>query len=210
MMEYGPDEDRNMTAETTRRGRKDDPALTQRLLEAMIHALAEAGFEAVRLDDIARVTGTSKQAIYRRWPDKKAFAVVSVEQALDRISVPVPERFNAARDLHRLVRGYLAALEGDTGNALLQVRPIPTFGTLIERFEGEVGFHIRQCLIATHFEPDLQARTTLIIGLVWQQIFALRSRNSGLQEGDLESAIYLVLGLLAPRDPAVSNNGPGL
>ena len=199
-----------MSANVPRRGRKDDPALTGRLKTGMIEALASAGFDALRLEDIAKSTGTSKQAIYRRWPTKAGFAAAALGDVLGRIPVPVPERINAARDLHRLVRGYLDGLEGGTGKALLHSRTLPAFQQVIRGFEDEIRFHIRQCLIATPFEQDLQARTELVIGLIWQQLFDQCFGSGGLDEAGIESGIYLVLGLVAPREPAASRGLPRL
>lgn len=209
-MKYGPDEDRNLNGDVSNRGRKDDPALTKRLTACMIEALAADGYDALRLDDIAKAIGTSKQSIYRRWPSKAAFAAAALELELARIPIPVPERVNAARDLHRLVRGYLTELRGNTGKALLQVRTLPAFQVLVRNLEQDIGFHIRQCLIATPFERDLEARAALVLGLIWQQLFNVHFGFAGLDQAGLESGIYMVLGLVAPRDPIVSGDLPGL
>jgi AcrR family transcriptional regulator len=209
-MKYGPDEDRIMSDGSTRRGRKDDPSLTGRLQSAMMRALAHQGYEPVRLDNLANTAGTSKQAIYRRWSGKQDYALATLHTALFQIPAPTPERTNTARDLYRLIAGYRAALNSDLGKALLQVRVVPEFRSLIFEFEDEIRFHIRQCLIATPFEQDLQAKTTLILGLIWQDLFDLHFGRGGLDDAGLESAIYLLLGLTAPRSSVEQSPLPGL
>ena len=47
-----------------------DPALTDRIRAATLALLSERGFRDLRLDDIAERVGTSKQALYRRFPSK--------------------------------------------------------------------------------------------------------------------------------------------
>ncbi|WP_420340287.1 TetR/AcrR family transcriptional regulator [Roseibium sp.] len=195
---------------STRRGRKDDPGLTDRLQSAMVRALAHHGYEPVRLDDLANTAGTSKQAIYRRWSGKQDFALAALQTALFQIPAPRPERTITARDLYRLIAGYRGALNSDLGKALLHVRTVPAFGSLLTDFEDEIRFHIRQCLIATPFEQDLQAKTTLILGLIWQDLFDLHFGRGGLDDAGLESAIYLLLGLTAPRSSVEQSPLPGL
>lgn len=182
------------------RGRKDDPDLTYRLLDTMVQALAGAGFEAVRLEAIAQTARTSKQAVYRRWPGKEVFAVAALTQGIGRLVIPVPERSNAARDLHRMVMAYLDSLNNDVGQALVKVRACSEFDKPVREFEEDIRFHVRQCLIATPFEQDLPARATLVLGLIWQELSDRLSGRSGLDTAGLESAIYLVLGLFGPRD----------
>ncbi len=199
-----------MSDGATRRGRKEDPGLTGRLQSAMVGALARHGYEPVRLDDLANAAGTSKQAIYRRWSGKQNFALSALQTALFQIPAPRPERTNTTRDLYRLIAGYRAALSSDLGKALLQVRAVPEFRSLLAEFEDEIRFHIRQCLIATPFEQDIQAKTTLILGLIWQELFDLHFGRGGLDDTGLESAIYLFLGLTAPRSSADAFPLPGL
>jgi len=201
-MKYGPDGDRKMTTAFNRRGRKDDTALTGRLQAAMIEALAGEGFDAVRLEDIAAHIGTSKQAIYRRWDSKEAYALDALRQGLLQVQVPLPERANAARDLYRLVAGYRAGLSGPLGPALLRVRAVTGFAPLVEEFEDDIRFHVRQCLIATPFDRDLDIRASLVLGFLWQDLFDRQFGRGGFDGSALESAIYLLLGLVAPRGPA--------
>ena len=46
--------------------------LEQAILDATVEVVAQSGFAAAKLEDIARRAGTGKAAIYRRWASKTA------------------------------------------------------------------------------------------------------------------------------------------
>lgn len=185
--------------DNAKRGRRDDPALTDRLKASMLCALAGEGYEAVGLDRIARECGTSKQALYRRWASKEDFARTVLEERLARILPPVPERANASRDLFRILESYRTALVGDLGRALIRARGLGPFTAMVTEFENAVRFQIRQCLIATPFERALDMRAELLLGFLWQEMAEEVRRREGSGRERLETAIYLVLGLVGPQ-----------
>lgn len=192
------------------RGRKDDPDLTDRLMSAMLAEVAATGFEGARLEAIVAAAGTSKQAIYRRWTGKTAFADEALTWALERIDIPPPDRRSAAQDLFRLIQAYQEAFKGDLASAFLSLRGMSAFGAAVRAHEERIRFHVRQCLIATPFEQDLEVRASLISALIQQQLDGQYAGSGGLGEADLETAIYLILGLVAPRAPARPAALPGL
>lgn len=55
---------------TTDFGRPRDPRIVGAVLEATVEMLGESGYAELSVDAIARRAGTSKPAIYRRWPSK--------------------------------------------------------------------------------------------------------------------------------------------
>jgi AcrR family transcriptional regulator len=64
--------------------------------------LAEGGYAALRLDELARRAGVAKTTILRRWPSKAAVVAAAVEGlALD--TVEVPEAGTLRDDLHALL-----------------------------------------------------------------------------------------------------------
>ncbi|WP_068083141.1 TetR/AcrR family transcriptional regulator [Polycladidibacter stylochi] len=52
-------------------GRKQNDALTKRIFAATCNALALNGYAGTNLAQIVKTANTSKQAIYRRWPNGK-------------------------------------------------------------------------------------------------------------------------------------------
>jgi len=67
-----------------RRGRSRDPGIDARLLDAAYRHLSVNGFEALSLTGVAREAGTTRQALYRRWPDKASLAAAALAAAADR------------------------------------------------------------------------------------------------------------------------------
>jgi AcrR family transcriptional regulator len=67
-----------------RRGRSRDPGIDARLLAAAYRHLSVNGFEALSLTGVAQEAATTRQALYRRWPDKASLAAAALAAAADR------------------------------------------------------------------------------------------------------------------------------
>lgn len=67
-------------------GRPRNPAIGDAVLDATLHQLARDGFAALSLSSVAAEAGTSRPAIYRRWPDKESLVV----DALARLAQAAP------------------------------------------------------------------------------------------------------------------------
>ena len=59
-------------------GRPRDASIDDAVLDATLHRLARDGFAGLSLASIAAEAGTSRPAIYRRWPDKESLVVDAV------------------------------------------------------------------------------------------------------------------------------------
>jgi AcrR family transcriptional regulator len=59
-------------------GRTRDASIDSRVITVAGRHLAEQGFEAMSVAAVAREAGTTRQAIYRRWPTKTALATAVV------------------------------------------------------------------------------------------------------------------------------------
>lgn len=66
------------TAATRATGRPRDVAIDRAVLEATLRALARDGYAGLSLRAIAEDAGTTRPALYRRWPDKAALVVDAV------------------------------------------------------------------------------------------------------------------------------------
>ena len=69
--------------DTTRR-RQDPETTTQQLLEAASREFIERGFEAARVNEIARRVGVTAGAVYGRWPHKTDVLVAALEYTLEK------------------------------------------------------------------------------------------------------------------------------
>jgi len=65
------------------RGRRRDRAIDDRLLEVANRHLAARGLEALSLTAIAEEACTTRQALYRRWPNKASLVADAIRSAAD-------------------------------------------------------------------------------------------------------------------------------
>jgi len=191
-------------------GRPRDDRLSTTLLRATLKELAEKGYEKTTIAAVAARAHTSKQAIYRRYRDKGALIAAAVEDALARGNPGPPQRGSVAEDLRQClsvtVQVFQETALGGAIRALVPYRHMPELARVLEEAEENRRLVLRQIFIATPFEPDMETRIDLLLGLIY---FRLLIRNVEIGAGDIERAIYLVLGLVAPRDPTVANGLPG-
>jgi AcrR family transcriptional regulator len=73
------------TASTARRGpgRARNPEIDTRALEVASRLLSTCGYEAMTFAAVAQEAGTTRQALYRRWPDKASLAAEALQAAVD-------------------------------------------------------------------------------------------------------------------------------
>ena len=89
-------------------GRPRDPDIAARVRDATLRLLAERGYVALRIDDVARASGVAKTTIYRRWPSLAQLVLDSVASALGpRIA---PRSGDLEADLTELLRLIYASL----------------------------------------------------------------------------------------------------
>jgi AcrR family transcriptional regulator len=65
------------------RGRTRDPDIDARVLAVCYRHLSVSGYEAMSLVAVAEEAGTTRQAIYRRWPSKASLAAAALMAAAD-------------------------------------------------------------------------------------------------------------------------------
>jgi AcrR family transcriptional regulator len=66
-----------------RRGRRRDPEIDARVLAVASRQLAAAGYGALSVAAVAEEAGTTRQAVYRRWPSKSTLASAALQYATD-------------------------------------------------------------------------------------------------------------------------------
>lgn len=72
-----------MSTSGQRRGRARDSGIDARVLTAAGRQLSTLGYEAMSLAAVAHEAGTTRQALYRRWPDKASLAADALLAAAD-------------------------------------------------------------------------------------------------------------------------------
>lgn len=191
-------------------GRPRESRVSSALLRATLEELAENGYEKTTIAAVAARARTSKQAVYRRYNGKEALIAAAVEGALAGGNPGPPQRGSVAEDLRRCLSTTAQVFQemplGGAIRALVPYRHLPELARVLEEAEASRRLVLRQIFIATPFEADMETRIDLLLGLIY---FRLLIRNVEIGAGDIERAIYLVLGLVAPRDPAVASGFPG-
>jgi AcrR family transcriptional regulator len=66
-----------------RRGRRRNPEIDANVLSVASRRLAAAGYEALSVAAVAEAAGTTRQAVYRRWPTKARLAAAALQHAAD-------------------------------------------------------------------------------------------------------------------------------
>ncbi|WP_153768697.1 TetR/AcrR family transcriptional regulator [Labrenzia sp. CE80] len=190
---------------STASGRPQAERVTTALLDAALLTLAEEGFEATTVAQLAARAHTSKQAVYRRWPDKASLIAASLHSALNKVSPPAPRRGSVAQDLRLYLTDLVQALQatplGRAVKSVSALKNLPQLAAVLQDAEDARRLALRQIFIATPFETDMETRIDLLLGLVY---FKLHVRDQSVSPTDIEAAIHLVLGLTAPKSPAVN------
>ncbi len=119
-------------------GRPRDPRIDGAVLRATVELLAETGYPGLLVSAIAERAGTSKPAIYRRWPSKAHL----VHEAVFPIgaATAIPDTGSLTDDLREMVRRTMAVLTTPAAGAALpgligEMAADPTLhSALLERF----------------------------------------------------------------------------
>ena len=74
---------RDVSTSYGKRGRARDPNIDARVLAVANRHLSAVGYEAMSLAAVAHEAGTTRQAVYRRWPNKASLAAAALAAAAD-------------------------------------------------------------------------------------------------------------------------------
>jgi AcrR family transcriptional regulator len=66
-----------------RRGRRRDSRIDARVLAVANRHLAASGYDALSVAAVAEEAGTTRQALYRRWPTKASLAAAALQQEVE-------------------------------------------------------------------------------------------------------------------------------
>jgi AcrR family transcriptional regulator len=122
----------------TELGRPRDKRIDSAVLRSAVELLAETGYADLSVDAIARRAGTSKPAIYRRWPSKAHLVHEAVFPISD--ATALPDTGSSAGDVCEMVRRTAVVLNTPAARAALpglvgEMAADPTLhAALLERF----------------------------------------------------------------------------
>lgn len=124
-------------------GRPRDPRIDAAVLDATVELLAETGYPGLLVSAIAKRAGTSKPAIYRRWPSKAHLVHEAVFPLT--ATTEIPDTGSLHEDLREMVRRTKEVLTTPAARAALpglvgEMAADPTlYSALLQRFDGLIG-----------------------------------------------------------------------
>lgn len=184
---------------TTDFGRPRDPRIVGAVLEATVDLLGETGYADLSVDAIAKRAGTSKPAIYRRWPSKAHLvheAVFPLGEATE-----LPDTGSLFGDVRAMVRRSADVLTTPAARAALtglvgEMAADPTLhAALLERFSDILSRGLTERLDGAvargEARPDALA-ADLVEAVAGITFFALLTHRTALDDDWVERTSTLI------------------
>lgn len=183
----------------TELGRPRDPRIDDAVLRATVELLGTTGYAELSVDAIARRAGTSKPAIYRRWPSKAHLVHEAVFPVGD--ATALPDTGSLVSDVREMVRRTVAVLTTPAARAALpglvgeMAADLSLHSALLERF-GDIlarGLTERLDDLAVHGEvrPEVTA-ADVAEALAGITFLALLTRGAALDDAWVTRAATLI------------------
>ena len=149
-------------------GRPRNPRIDEAVLKAAAELVVEVGYADLTIASIAERAGTSKPAIYRRWPSKAHLLHEAAFPGGEQLSLP--DTGVLRDDLAEMLRRVSAAFAHPVARALTpglmaEIAADPTLHpALLERFAGAwKGFHERITIAEERGEVRTGVDTDVLI-----------------------------------------------
>ncbi len=88
-------------------GRPRNPQIDAAVLDATLAALGRSGYRRLTLEEVARQAGTTKPAIYRRWPNRQRLVLAALGERLG--DAQAPDTGCTLCDLDECLKLFVAA-----------------------------------------------------------------------------------------------------
>ena len=184
---------------TTDLGRPRDLRIDDAVLRATVELLGKSGYADLSVDAIARRAGTSKPAIYRRWPSKAHLvheAAFPVNEATE-----LPDTGSLAGDVREMVRRSAGVLTTPAARAALpgivaEVATDPTLhAKLLERFGDILARGLTDRLDDARARGEVRPEVTaadVVEAIAGITLMALLTRNEALSDAWVERTAALI------------------
>lgn len=181
-------------------GRPRDPRIDSAVLRATVELLAETGYSGLLVSAIAERAGTSKPAIYRRWPGKAHLvheAVFPIGAATE-----IPDTGSLPEDLREMVRRTMAVLTTPAARAALpglvgEMAADPSLhSALLERFADIITGGLAERLDRAVARGEVRADVTaadLAEAVAGLTLVALLTRGAELDDAWVDRTTTLLL-----------------
>jgi AcrR family transcriptional regulator len=194
-----------------RTGGRSERVVTS-ILGAALAELADVGYGAMRLEDVAARAGVAKTTVYRRWPTKADLVQAAVREAAN-YDEPLPDTGSLRKDMLIMVENAMKLIATPEGRALARLVTTeggnPEVEQLCRRLKDESRAYRAQLVIRAQERGELPRESDPF--LVMDGVFALvMSRlvrfNEQLSRDTCERLIDLIVtgaehggGQLRPR-----------
>ena len=184
---------------TTDLGRPRDPRIDDSVLRATVELLGKSGYADLSVDAIAKRAGTSKPAIYRRWPSKAHLvheAVFPISEATE-----LPDTGSLGGDVREMVRRSTGVLTTPAARAampglLAEMATDPTLhAKLLERFGDVTSRGMTDRLDGALSRGEVRADITaadLVEAIAGMTLMAIITRNQVLDDAWVERTATLI------------------
>jgi AcrR family transcriptional regulator len=184
---------------TTDLGRPRDPRIDDSVLRATVELLGTSGYAGLSVDAIAKRAGTSKPAIYRRWPSKAHVVHESVFPISE--ATELPDTGSLAGDLREMVRRATGVLTTPAARAAMPglLAEMATDPTLHEKLLGRFGDittrgmteRLEDAVRRGEVRPDVTA-VDLVEAIAGMALMAIITRNHDLDDAWVERTATLI------------------
>jgi AcrR family transcriptional regulator len=180
-------------------GRPRDPRIDDAVLRATVELIGETGYADLAVDAIARRAGTSKPAIYRRWPGKAHVVHEAVFPIGD--GTALPDTGSLAGDVREMVRRTVAVLTTPAARAALpglvgEMAADPTLhAALLERFGGILSRGLAERLNDAVARGEVRPEVTaadLVEAIAGPTFLALLTRAAAIDDAWVERTAALI------------------
>jgi AcrR family transcriptional regulator len=185
---------------TTDLGRPRDPRIDSAVLRATVELLGERGYAELSVDAIARRAGTSKPAIYRRWPSKAHLVHEAVFPISD--ATELPDTGSLAGDVHEMMRRTMAVLTTPAARAALpglvgeMATDLTLHAALLERFGDVLSRGLTERLTDAAARGEVRPEVTaadLAEAIAGITFLALLTRGAALDDAWVERTATLIM-----------------
>ena len=184
---------------TTDLGRPRDSRIDDAVLRATVELLGTSGYADLSVDAIAKRAGTSKPAIYRRWPGKAHLvheAVFPISEATE-----LPDTGSLAGDVREMVRRSTGVLTTPAARAAMPglLAEMATDPTLHEKLLSRFGDittkgmteRLDDAMSRGEVRPDVTA-VDLVEAIAGMALMAIITRNQDLDDAWVQRTATLI------------------
>ncbi len=184
---------------TTDLGRPRDPRIDNAVLRATVELLGKSGYADLSVDAIAKRAGTSKPAIYRRWPSKAHLvheAVFPISEATE-----LPDTGSLAGDVREMVRRSAGVLTTPAARAampglLAEMATDPALhAKLLDRFGDVTSLGMTERLDDAAKRGEVRSDVSaadLVEAIAGMTLMAIITRNQSLNDAWVERTATLI------------------